>query len=137
MERIVVDSNIIVSSFLVQEDFHQRAQIYINGLERGDYIFHLPMLVVVEVMAAISRQAQRDRLPLLARARKSVADWERDGKIVLYELDRDRMDSAVSAAEQYRLRGSDVVVAALAEELDMSLKTFDREILARFSRSAV
>ena len=72
MERIVVDSNIIVSSFLVQEDFHQRAQIYINGLERGDYIFHLPMLVVVEVMAAISRQAPRDRRLF----------WQEPGKVL-------------------------------------------------------
>ena len=45
------------------------------------------------------------------------------------------MDRAVSTAEQNRLTGADAVVAALAEELGMTgmkLKTFDREILARF-----
>ena len=137
MERIVVDSNIIVASFLEWQDFHQRSREYINALERGDYLFHLPMLVVVEVMSAISRQAQTNRLPLLARARKSLSDWERDGKIILYELDRDRTNNAVNIAEQSRLRGADAVIAALAEELDIPLKTFDAEVLARFLGASV
>ena len=137
MEHIVVDSNLLVASFLESEDFHQRAQTYINGLESGDYIFHLPMLIIVEVIAALGRRPQRSRQALLARARKSLGDWERDGKIVLYPLDRDLMDSAANTAEQYRLRGSDAVIAALAEELDMQLKTFDTEVLARFLRASV
>lgn len=137
MEQVVVDSNIIVASFLQSEDFHQKGQEYINGLENGDYIFHLPLLVVVEVTAAISRRAQRNRQALLTTWRQNIVDWERDGKIILYALDRDRMDRAVNTAERHRLRGSDAVIASLAEELDFSLKTFDMEVLARFLRASV
>ena len=129
----MVDSNVMVASFLEQDSCHQKGQGYINRLESRDYIFHLPMLVIVEVLAAISRRAQKNRMALLVRARKSITDWERDGKIVLYELDRDRMDRAVKVAEQYRLRGSDAVIGALAEELDLPLKTFDDDVLTRFS----
>ena len=94
------------------------------------------MLVIVEVMAAISRQVQKYRVPLLSRARKSISDWETEGKIVIYELSIERMDSAVHMAEQNRLRGSDAVIAALAQELDVELKTFDKEVLDRFSRAS-
>ena len=132
-----MDSNIIVASFLESEDFHQRGQEYISGLESGDYLFHLPMLVVVEVTSAISRRAQRNRQALLATWKQNIIDWERDGKIALYELDRGRMDKAVNTAERHRLRGSDSVIAALAEELDMPLKTFDTEVLGRLLRASV
>ena len=136
MEGIVVDSSILAASFLEKDKFHQDSQKYINGLETGDYCFHLPMLVVVELMAAISRQAQMNRLPLLVRAKKSIADWERDGKMVLYEMDRRRMHNALDAAEQYRLRGSDAIIAALADELDVTLKTFDGDVQTRFARAS-
>ena len=136
MEPIVVDSDIIVASFLEQDKFHQEGHLYINGLENGDYTFHLPLLVVVEVVSAISRQAQLNRMALILRAKKSIKDWEEDGKIVLYELDRGRMDNAVGTAEQYRLRGADAVIAALAEELDMPLRTFDKEVQDRIARAS-
>ena len=77
MEPIVVDSNIIVASFLEQEIFYERSRVYIDGLESGDYRFHIPMLVFVEVLSGISRRAQGNRLPLLARARKSIRDWKK------------------------------------------------------------
>ena len=47
------------------------------------------------------------------------------------------MDIAAGIAERHRLKGSDAVIAALAEELDVSLKTFDTEILARFLKASV
>jgi len=95
------------------------------------------MLVLVEVTSVISRQAQKDRLALLARWRKIFEDWERDGRIALYELDRQRMVNAQNVAEQYRLKGADSVIAALAGELNISLRTSDAEILARFLGSSV
>jgi predicted nucleic acid-binding protein len=137
MEQIVVDSIVIVASFLDWEDFHQGGQSYINGLETGDYTFHLPMLVVVEVTSAISRRAQRGRQALLMTWKQNVTDWERDGKLFTYPLERDRMENAVNIAIRDRLRGSDVVIAALAEELAMPLKTFDQEVLDRFSGASV
>ena len=136
MAELVVDSNVLVASFLKEEAFHQEAQSYIAGLEAGEHVFHLPMLVVVEVAGAMSRRLQTNRFALMARARKSLTDWESGGKMRLYELNRPRMQSAILVAEQYHLKGPDAVIAALAEELDVSLKTFDKEILDRFSRAS-
>jgi hypothetical protein len=47
------------------------------------------------------------------------------------------MQNSIIVAEQNRLRGADSVIAALAEELDVSVKTFDQEILARFLKASV
>ena len=135
MEPLVVDSNIIVASFLQSEAGYNDARQYINGLEIGDYVFHSPMLLVVEVMSAISRRAQRNRLALLAVWKQNIVDWETNNQLFLYPLDRDRMNQAAEISAQYSLRGADSVMAALAEELDMPLRTFDREILGRFPRA--
>ena len=136
MEHLVLDSSVLVASLLESEEFYARAQQYVNGLENADYTFHLPMLVVVEVAASISRRSQRNRQAILVAWQQSVDDWERDGKILLYPLDRDRMSRALNIAEQRRLRGADSLIVALAEELDIPLRTFDREILARFLRAS-
>jgi predicted nucleic acid-binding protein len=138
MENLVIDSSVIVSYLVESETFHQTALPYINGLENGDYAFHSPMLVPVEVTAAISRRNPLpNRLAILARWQQTMTDWEQSGRVVLYPLDRSRMESAIYITEQHRLRGADSVIAGLAEELDTPLKTFDREILARFQRTSV
>ena len=136
MADLVVDSNILVASLLSEEESHQGALGYMAGLEAGEHVFHLPMLGVVEVAGALHRRLPGDQPALMARVRKSLSAWETDGKVILYELNRPRMDSALVAAEQYRLKGPDAVVTALAEELDIPLKTFDKEILARFEKAS-
>ncbi len=137
MEPIVVDSSVIVASLLEADVFHRQGQEYVEMLAQGDFIFHLPMLVAVEVMSAISRRATKNRLALLERWKQIMVDWESSGKIFLYSLDSDRMDKAVNIARSHRLRGADSVIAALAEELGMPLKTYDTEILARFPQASV
>ncbi len=132
MESLVVDSNIFVASFLVNEEKHQQALEYINGLERGDFTFHLPMLANVEVTSAIRRRATRNWVGLVSTWKLSVSDWERDGLLIMYPLDRVRMDKASDIAIQYRLRGLDCLFAELALELDVPIKTFDKELLERF-----
>ena len=55
----------------------------------------------------------------------------------MYPLERQRMDNSIQVAERYGLSGADSVVVALAEELNVPLITFDREILNRFPRALV
>lgn len=116
----------------MNEEKHQQALEYINGLERGDYTFHLPMLANVEVTSAIRRRATRNWIGLVSTWKLNVSDWERDGLLILYPLDRDRMDKASGIALQYRLRSLDCIFAQLALELNVPIKTFDQELLTRF-----
>ena len=136
MEELVVDSNIVVASFLEQEEFHQKGRLFIDGLDRGDYVFHLPMLVIVEVAAAISRRVQKNRQALLIAWRQNNAEWERDGALVLYDLSQERMHSSVNVAERLRLTSADAVIASLAEELNLPLRSFDKEVLEKVPRAS-
>jgi predicted nucleic acid-binding protein len=137
MEHVVIDSSVLVAYLLESDEFHQRSRHYVDGLEKGDYTFHLPMLVAVEVMASVSRRPQGNRLAIINAWQRTLLDWESDGKAILYPLDRNRMDSAVNIAQRHRLRGSDAVIAALAEELGMPLRTFDTELQQRFHQAPV
>ena len=119
MEPIVIDSDIIVASFLDFETHHSDARRY-----------------VVEVTSAIRRRARNNRAVFLNIWQQNVVDWEQDGKLVLYSLGRDRMNNSRNFAERYGLRGSDSVIASLAEELGFSLRTFDREILERYQQAS-
>ncbi len=84
MEPVVLDSRVLVASFLPDDHFHQQALQHIVELESGNSVFHLPTLVWVEVIASVNRQAQRNRMALLSRAEQSLNYWDRSGKIVLY-----------------------------------------------------
>ena len=97
----------------------------------------MPMLVVVEIAAALSRRPQRDRTAILSMWQETISEWERSSKINLYPLNQGRMDKAVNIARSHRLRGADSVITALSDELSMPLKTFDTEILARFQPASV
>ncbi len=94
------------------------------------------MLVIAELIGTMSRIPTANRLALLARTNQSLREWERSGKISLYPLDRERLELALTVAQRDRLRGADSVIAALAEELGLPLKTFDEEILNRFSQAS-
>jgi predicted nucleic acid-binding protein len=137
LEAIVVDSDVLVASFLESEPHHAEARHYIDALENGDCIFHLPMLVPVEVVSAIWRRTQKLGVTLVTRARISLQDWESTGKMLLYPLNRERMDLGMDAALNYRLRGTDSIVASLADELSMPLRTFDHEMQRRSPRASL
>ena len=130
-EPIVVDSSVIVASFISGEANHLLGVEYMDGLDRGDYIFHLPMLVVVEVSSAIRRRMQ-DWPEVIYKWQLDLARWEREGKVFFYPMNRQRMANSVVAALNRSLRGADSIVAALAEELNMPLRTFDDEHLRRW-----
>ena len=129
-QPLVVDSSVIAAFFIAEDAHHTEARAYIDGLERGDYVFHLPMLVVVEVSAAIRRRS-RDWRRSYRIWRTMLAQWEREGKVTLYPLNRGRMEGAALSALGRRLSGADSVISALAEELKMPLRTFDRELRER------
>ena len=135
-EPLVDDSSVIVASYVPEEVNHLQGLEYRNGLDRGDYLFHLPMLVSVEVTSAIRRRLSNWQ-QVIEDWQRNLLRWEREGKIVLYPLDRARWERCVSAARRLRLRGADSVVASLAEELNMPLRTFDRELLERGPRTAL
>ena len=130
--EVVVDASVLVASFLESDVHHPKALEYIRGLQTGEYAFHLPKLALIETLAAINRRAQRNQQIYVLRAKQSFEQWQADGKITFYDLQENRTQNAVTVAIRDRLKGPDAVYVALAEELNLELKTFDKEQLDRF-----
>lgn len=135
MEDVVADSSLLVAYFLESDAFHQPAMEFMAELDSGGHKLHLPMLVMVETISAIRRRLGQSSQTTINDAFATVYQWERQEKVVFYPLNRERMEAALRLADGNALRGADSIIAALAEELGIALKTYDNEILRRFQRA--
>lgn len=135
MEDVVADSSLLVAYFLESDVFHQSAREFFADLDSGGRKLHLPMLVMVETISAIRRRLGQSSQTTITDAFATIYQWERQQKLVFYPLNRERMEAALRLAEGNALRGADSIIAALAEELGIALKTYDNEILRRFQRA--
>lgn len=130
MKEIAVDSNVFIAAWLKQDQYHSEAIKFVENLRAGECLFHVSMLVPVEVCSAILRRTKSLARAYLAK--REIENWVGDGYISLYPLDGERMTKAQEIALRDELRGHDAVIAAVAEELELELLTFDGEILKRF-----
>ncbi len=132
---IVADTSLLTAYFWESDAFHQSAREFIADFDNGGYRLHLPMLVMVETISAIRRRYGQDWQTRVIEVYATIYEWERQGKVVFYPLNRERMEGALGLAEGIALRGADSIIAALSEELGIALKTYDNEILRRFQRA--
>ena len=132
IQNVVADTSLLVAYLLEYDAFHLSAQEYFSGMDRGNFILHLPMLVMVETISAIRRRQGQDWQYKVNEALATIYEWERQGRVIFYPLNRERMEGALRISIETGLKGADSVIAALAAELGYNLKTFDHEILRRF-----
>ncbi|MBI4236523.1 MAG: type II toxin-antitoxin system VapC family toxin [Chloroflexi bacterium] len=130
MADLVVDSNAWVAAYLREDPNHGSAQRFFTEFREGLHICHLPRLVLIEVCAAIIRQTQNRAFVM--RSQQDFSGWEQRGLVNWYDLNAQRTGQAIGIATSYRLRGADSVVAALGDEINAAVLTFDAEILARY-----
>jgi predicted nucleic acid-binding protein len=130
VKEIAVDSNVFVSALLKGQEHYGEAIKFVEGLRLGEYLFHISMLVPVEVCGAILRKT--GSLARAHLAKREIEVLESEGYVKLYPLDKERMAKAEEIALRDRLKGHDAVIAEVAEELKLMLITFDNEILKRF-----
>lgn len=69
--------------------------------------------------------------------KKTFQQWSSDGRIVLHGLDEQFMQRALNAAVKYKTRGADTTFVALADQLTIPLKTFDSDIIAKYSHASL
>ena len=135
MGDVVADSSLLIAYFLESDVFHQSARGFIAELDSGGYKLHLPMLVMVETISAIRRRLGQNSQTTINDAFATIYQWEQQGRVVFYPLNRVRMEVALRLTQEIALRGADSIVAALSEELGIALKTYDNEILHRFQQA--
>ena len=132
IQNVVADTSLLVAYLLESDAFHLSAREYFSGMDRGNITLHLPMLVMVETISAIRRRQGQDWQYKVGEALATIYEWERQGWVIFYPLNRERMEGALRISIETGLKGADSVIAALAAELGYNLKTFDHEILRRF-----
>ena len=134
-DEIVVDTNVFVVSLIDEgklnsEEKRQRplAITYTDGLEKGDYLVHLPRIAVIEIVGVIRRKAGEGRATAI---KNRLEQWADLGLIKLYDLDQERMNAAIDLVIQHNhsrrrsLSAPDATFIGLAEELGVNVVTFE------------
>lgn len=124
----VLDASVYVALLRATEPAYAQSWDWVRQARGSGERLVAPALLLPEVAAAISRGSRK---PLLARR---VAELlSRSALVELIGVTTELARRAASIAADHRLRGSDAVYVALAEELGQPLVTLDRQQLERGS----
>ena len=127
-EHVVLDSSVLVSSFVAGDAFRPVAREVMRRVFRGAYSAIESNVVPPEVIGAISRKAG---VANARKARARIEKWEELGLFGFVELDRRRRLEAGELALNLRLRGMDSIIIQLAREKRAVLITFDEEMASK------
>jgi predicted nucleic acid-binding protein len=121
-----VDASVFLNAFNPYEAGHEASHRFLAGLQEQAVPIIMPLLLLPEVAAAISRGREDEAL-----AREFATALTHLPHLVWVPLDSTLARQAAEVAARYRLRGSDAVYAAVALRFGATLITLDREQLER------
>ena len=126
---VTIDASVFVNAFSPTESGSDKSLEFISRLKEQSIPIILPVLVLPEIVSALSRKQGNSESALqLAREIKSLPN------ITLIAVDESIADLAVEIAANNRLRGSDAIYAAVALRFGTELITLDREQLDRLPK---
>jgi predicted nucleic acid-binding protein len=123
---LVVDGSVWVSRYLPAEETHDSSREWLERYFRAGGQLVEPMLLLVELAAAISRRTGAADIAL-----ETAQQLTRLRSIRFVAVDRRLGAMATQIAADRRLRGADAIYAAVASRLGIPLLTWDREQLER------
>src|SRR5215471_6850132 len=114
--EVVVDASIWVSGFISRDVNHNPSRLWIQRyIAEGGFIVE-PTIVLIEVAAAVSRQAGQSTV-----GREAVRDLFHVRAMRFKSLDPPSFWSAVETAADLQLRAGDAIYVALAYQLNIPL----------------
>jgi predicted nucleic acid-binding protein len=122
----VIDTSAWISRLLPTDSNHTAARRWIDQHLLGGGLLVAPVLLVVEVAAALSRQTGR---PVVAH--RAVTQLYGLPHMSLVPIDQALIDTATDFAANLGMRGADALFVALAQQLNIPLVTFDAEHIQR------
>ena len=126
---VTIDASVFVNAFSPKETGSDKSLEFISGLKSQNIPIILPVLVLPEIVAALSRRQGSSEFVLqLVKEIKSLPG------ITFINVDESIADLALDMAANHRLRGSDAVYAAVALRYGTELITLDREQLDRLAK---
>jgi predicted nucleic acid-binding protein len=126
---VTVDASVFVSAFTPTEPAHQASKLFMLTLREQSVPIIVPILVLPEISAAISRGQGK---PELGKA--FVQELRNFPNTTFIDVDETVAKLAVEVAADHRLRGSDALYAAVALRFGTELITLDREQLDRLPK---
>ena len=118
----VIDASVHVADARPRELHHAKARELLARIAAEGQVVCLPMIVMAEVAAAISRGTGR---PILAR--RMTAALLRVPHFQFVPVDDALGRLAAQVAADHQIRGSDAVYVALAQQKGATLITLDRQ----------
>ena len=144
---IVVDTNVFIVSLIDESQLNaeERAQrpsaiAYIDGLENGHCVVHLPRIAFIEIIGVTRSKTGAGTASAI---KNRLEEWASLGLLKLYALEEARMNSAVDLVMRHNLSkrrslsAADAEFIALAEELEISLITFEKYFPSVSARALV
>ena len=118
----VIDASVHVADARPRELHHAKARELLARIAAEGQVVYLPMIVMAEVAAAISRGTGR---PILAR--RMTAALLRVPHFQFVPVDDALGRLAAQVAADHQIRGCDAVYVALAQQKGATLITLDRQ----------
>lgn len=126
---VTIDASVFVNAFSPTESGSDKSLEFISHLKEQNIPIILPVLVLPEIVAALSRRQGSSEFALqLIKEIKSLP------VITFIDVDASIADLAVDIAANNRLRSSDAIYAAVALRFGTELITLDREQLDRLPK---
>jgi predicted nucleic acid-binding protein len=117
-----VDASFLLNAFITSETGSEVSREVLSRLQSQAVPLVAPALLLPETAAAISRGGNSAEY-----GRQFASHIQRLPHLILVPLDLILAQQAVNIAANHRLRGSDAVYAAVAEQFACPLITLDRE----------
>ena len=131
MKDIIADSNVFIASLIERDPFHAKGVELINKMNDKEYLFHISVIVPIEVSCSIARKVGGEEAN---EAIDIMENWTKESKIKVHILNRKRMKEAEKYGTLFKLKGMDAIIVQLAIELELPLATFDSEIRERATK---
>jgi predicted nucleic acid-binding protein len=125
---IVIDASVWISYFLPTDVNYAPTRNWLGTYLLSNSVFFAPTLVLAEVGGAVSRRAGQ-----FAQAYQALQELRDITTLNLIEVDESLGSLATEIAINQRLRGADATYVAVAQQLNIPLITWDREIINRTS----
>jgi predicted nucleic acid-binding protein len=126
---VTIDASVFVSAFTPSEPAHQESRGFMIGAREQAIPIIVPVLVLPEISAALSRGQGKPELGLAF-----VQELRDFPNTTFIDVDESVANLAVEIAANHRLRGSDAVYAAVALRFGTELITLDKEQLDRLPK---
>ncbi|MFH1633653.1 MAG: type II toxin-antitoxin system VapC family toxin [Chloroflexota bacterium] len=117
---MVVDASVWVARMIDQDVFHAISRQWLDEQRTNGMRFIAPTLLLVEVVAAISRRTGDRGL-----AQRAVDILENLPDLRLVDMDRSLVQIAIRVGVDLGVRGADAFYIAIAQQLHLPLTTLD------------